>query len=154
MLGCGNMAAFAATGQNAASATTSENGVVMVVSGEACASGGAPSSSPGAGASNNHSCCKKSSAAVKPAPQPPDARIATAIEFSGSSSGMMTDCPLAGSKAAVVTKTRGDGAPASQAVAHSYYPAPKSQEQPDSLSAIPLLPNRGHTYLRCCVFLI
>lgn len=157
MLGCGGMAVAAAAEHNDGSAATSEHGVAIVTSGHACSTGGAAASSFDAGsvsARNNHSCCKKSSTEVKPTPQSTDVRIATSVEFGGSSSGMMTDCPLAGSKAAVVTKTRGDDARASQTVAHSYYPEPKSLEQPTRLSATPLLPNRGHTYLRCCVFLI
>jgi len=156
ILGCGNMAAVAAE-QNPDSAAASDQSVAVVVSGHACSTGGAAASSSEAGsvsARNTHSCCKKSSTEVKPKLQPPDARIATSIEFGASSSGMMTDCPLAGSKAAVVTKSRGHEMRAAEAVAQSFYPEPKSLEQPTRLSATPLIPNRGHTYLRCCAFLI
>ncbi|HVQ39287.1 MAG TPA: hypothetical protein VMS31_17235 [Pyrinomonadaceae bacterium] len=76
------------------------------------------------------------------------------FQFDGSSSGMMKDCHLAASKAAVVSKSRGDEVSAPQAVANSYRPDRKSPEQPAPLSATLQLPNRGHTYLRCCAFLI
>ena len=154
MLGCGNMAVAAAFQEQPGSAATADHDGAIVIAEHACSTAGQSDSSSDTASVSSHSCCKKSRTEATPTPPSTEARIATSVEFGPSSSGMMTDCPLAGSKAAVVTKTRGDGPHASQAVAHSYHPAPKSAEQPARLSATPLLPNRGHTYLRCCVFLI
>jgi len=154
MLGCEGMVAAAAAGaieQNRA--LHSEHSSTIVASGHACSSGGSSAASSDE-VNRSHSCCKKGSTEVKPKAQRVSPGAATLIEFGASSSGTMKDCPLAGSKEAVATKSRRGEASASPAVAHSYLPPQKFLAQPTPLSALPLLPNRGHTYLRCCVFLI
>jgi hypothetical protein len=155
LLGCEGMiatAAAAAIGQNASAAPQSNHHSTIVVSGHACSSGGSASSS--VEVNDAHNCCKKSSTEVEPQAPQLSTGEANLIQFGASSSGMMKDCPLAGSKAVVVTKSRRGEASDSPVVAHSYLPAQDSLEQPAPLSTPPLLPNRGHTYLRCCVFLI
>ena len=159
MLGCGGIAVAAAPAldQNSGQSATSLPAGAIVVSGHSCSSGGTSASSATVGSSNetaNHNCCKKSKTEVKPKTQPPDTRVGASVEVGTSSSGMMTDCPLAGSKSAVITKGRGVEANASQTAAHSYLPEQNSLKWPSPLFATPLLPNRGHTYLRCCAFLI
>lgn len=159
MLGCGGMASALASSaafsieHSAGPTITSEHAAVTVVSGHSCSSGAISSES----ASTNNHCCKKSTTSttpVEPKPEQPNARVETSIGSGESSSGMMSDCPLAGNRSAVVTKSRGVEASASQDVPHPYLPEQNSSEQPTPLSAKPLVPNRGHTYLRCCVFLI
>jgi hypothetical protein len=161
MLGCEGMVAAASapagSEPNASTVSHSEHSLIIVASGHACSSGGAIASSRSAAlprALNNHHCCKRSSTEVKRKAQPASTSAGTLIESGERSSGMMKDCPLAASKLVVVTKSRRVGANASPAVAHAYLPAPNFQEQPTPLSTSRLLPNRGHTYLRCCVFLI
>lgn len=159
MLGCEGMvaaaaaAAPAADGQNASRSQPSDHRSTIVASGHACSSGGSSASSSGE-INKSHNCCKKSSTDVEPRAPRLSTGEATLIQSGASSSGMMKDCPLAGSKAVVVTKSRGSQMNASPAIAHSFLPAQNSLEQPTPLSTPPLLPNRGHTYLRCCVFLI
>lgn len=153
MLGCRGMVGAGAAGTERDGSTSlhSSQGVTIVASGHACSSG---SSSASELNNKSHNCCKRSSTEVKPRPARISTEAATLIQFGASSSGMMKDCPLAGSKIAVVTKNRSTKTEASPAVAHSYLPAQNFLEQTTSLSTAPRLPNRGHTYLHCCVFLI
>lgn len=158
MLGCGGMTANAASAiqQNTNAAPHSAQPVAIVASGHAC-SAGVTSTSSAVGSSNadaTHHCCKKSSPEAAPNTQPPNPSLGTSIGSARSSSGMMSDCPLAGARSAVVSKSRGVEVNAEQAVAYPYRHEQNFLEQPTPLSAAPRLPNRGHTYLRCCVFLI
>ena len=150
MLGCeGTVAAATATEQQPSTALHSAQAVTIVASGHACSSGTSSSHQ----INTSHSCCKKDSAEVKPKALRSSTGFATLVQSDSSSSGMMKDCPLAGSKTAVVIKSGSGNSEASPAVAHSYLSAQNFLEQaPPSTS--PRLPNRGHTYLRCCVFLI
>ncbi len=158
VLGCGGMTALAANEQTGGTSAGSNQAAPVVTSGHACSSGvkSTLSASPDSvSGRNNHSCCKQSSSEAKTQTRPADPRIGTSVEVGSSSSGMMKDCPLAGGKVAIVTKSsRGDETNPQLAVTQSYRPEQKSVEQPTPLSKPPLLPNRGHTYLRCCVFLI
>lgn len=164
MLGCEGMVATAATAgnaQDASSSVHSEHRLTIVASGHACSS-----KDPGAGApevrNQSHNCCKQSRNEPRTEPrgeQQPDIQSsnvsgATTAQPGASSSGMTSNCPLAGSKTAVVAKSRRSEASATQLVAHSFLPAQNFLEQSVPLSTPHLLPNRGHTYLRCCVFLI
>jgi len=63
-------------------------------------------------------------------------------------------CPLSVGKAAIAAKIRNNEVAAGPVVENSILPAENFLEQTASLSTPPRLPNRGHTYLRCCVFLI
>ena len=144
ILGCEGMVASAASGADLESMHHSDKGQTVVASGHACSSGET---------NKSHDCCKKNSETVKPAatPQNSDASI---FELSGSSSGEMKDCPLAVSRASVVVKNRGSDLESAPALAQSILPELKSAERTAPLSPPLRLPNRGHTYLRCCVFLV
>lgn len=153
MLGCeGMVTSVAAAGfeQEASTGLHSAQGVTIVASGHACSSGASSASE----LNKSHNCCKRSSTEVKPKERRLSPGAATWIRFDSSSSGLMKDCPLARSKTAVVTKSRSSKTDASPGLANSYLPAQDFLEQPTSLSTSARLPNRGHTYLRCCVFLI
>ena len=68
-------------------------------------------------------------------------------------SGAMSCCPLMNAAAAVVAKPRVNDATAA-AIESATLPALLKHISTAPLSAPLRLPNRGHTYLRCCVFLI
>jgi hypothetical protein len=155
MLGCGGIgAAFASSIEPSTGPPPSEQTVQIVVSEHSCASGASAAAADSSSASNNHHCCKKSRTQAVRKTQRPDGSIETSIGSGKSSSGTMSDCPLAANKSAVVTESRRVEASAPQALSQSYLPRQASSEQPAPLFDKPLLPNRGHTYLRCCVFLI
>ncbi len=139
MLGCEGMVAVA-TDKSAATTQHSEHIPTIVASGHACAS------------NKTHDCCNKRrpESKTKARSGTPDRPLITSER---PSSGMM-NCPLAVSRAAVVTKAQGGDTSASPALARSTLPAQSSLEQIAPLSTPLRLPNRGHTYLRCCVFLI
>ena len=148
MFGCQNMTAFAAASDKAADHGGSH---ASLVSGDACA------------ASGSHDCCAKKKAKAK-ATQNANNRLtlqlATLISQSESlntapsSSGR--ECPLALSRAIAITKrsdnNKKSATPAVIALSTPAVPVPT--EQHAALSRPSRLPNRGHTYLRCCVFLI
>jgi len=150
MLGCENMASAAPSTEVASPA----NSPAIVVTGEACAS------------MHSHDCCAKRnahSAAKAVTKSTSDKRQSVAdsgkqIRFdSAALVGIfptMMECPLAVNASAVLSKARPD---------QSNVALPSSSERaslsnpPEQTSAFarPLrLPNRGHTYLHCCSFLI
>ena len=149
MLGCQSMVDSAAstepTGAQSAGAHLS-----MIVSGDACAT------------NQGHDCCaKKKAEQAKAKGQAGKPSLEKAILISQTQSaspepsGRMKDCPLALSRAVVLTKT---GA-SKQASAPAVLPlnglnVEATTEQHTFLSPVARLPNRDHTYLRCCVFLI
>jgi hypothetical protein len=155
LLGCENMVVAAAN--ESASATTSltaTNSLTIVAAGDACAS------------MHAHDCCashgRKSAAksTSRSASQPtakfkiPESALATSpLEFGATSSTMM-DCPLAVNATAALSKAKPDASRTVLEKTPASAHLPLLQEQATSLSPPPLLPNRGHTYLRCCVFLI
>jgi hypothetical protein len=67
---------------------------------------------------------------------------------------MMKGCPLAMGKAVLTAKVRENEAAAAPGLPHPILPADDVLERTSPLSPPARLPNRGHTYLRCCVFLI
>jgi hypothetical protein len=142
ILGCEGMIASAANG-GSVETHHSDEGQTVVASGHACSSGEV---------NKSHDCCKKSSENVKPAA--PTKNNVALFELSGSSSGAMNGCPLAVSRASVVAKTRDSDLNSAPASAQSILPDSNSAERTAPLSTPLRLPNRGHTYLRCCVFLI
>jgi hypothetical protein len=146
LLGCENMIAGAAA-QESESATA----LTIVATGDACA------------AMQSHDCCARharKSAARHPSASAsragfeshPATAVTSAVEFSGTST--MIDCPLAITATAALSKARPDTSSVALAQAGSIAHLPPLREQARSLSEPQLLPNRGHTYLRCCVFLI
>lgn|GEM_PF-633072 len=75
------------------------------------------------------------------------------LALGGGSSSMM-DCPLAANPTAALSHSGQDNARGSLAVARATQPLANGVEQVTARARPPRLPNRGHTYLRCCVFLI
>ena len=148
MFGCQNMIAAAGTGSNASAV---EHGLAAIVSGEACAAKG------------SHDCCAQKKAETKAKTQNANTRVslklATQLSQSESlkprrSSGMR-ECPLALSRAVAITKATDSKQFADSIATTLTRPVvADSPEQHTALSPIGRLPNRGHTYLRCCVFLI
>lgn len=156
MLGCAGMVATAApsgNGHNTGSVMHSQHSLTIVAAGDACASKGSSAVSSGE-PNKSHDCCKKSSAEAEPDAERLGAKAGTLVQSGPPTSGMLGDCPLAGRKTAVFTKSRGYEASSLQAVASPFLPVRNFPEQPNSLSTPPRLTNRGHTYLSCCVFLI
>jgi hypothetical protein len=142
MLACEGLVASAATLITAA-ASTSEEGSQIVASGHACSSGEMAKS---------HDCCKGApKAEADTRREPHEIAFPAATE---SQSRTMNGCPLAVSRAAVVSKTRTGDASDSTVPAQSLIQSNITLEQTAPLSPPLRLPNRGHTYLRCCVFLI
>ena len=139
MLGCENMVSAAANNRMS-SATLAD----VVVAGDACAS------------VHSHDCCAKRAAkpiSNKSSASTDVAGTDAALRF-GASSSMMDGCPLAVNATAALSKARYDQSSVHVAARASSVAIPNSLEQTIALSPLPRLPNRGHTYLRCCVFLI
>jgi hypothetical protein len=131
----------------------------LVVSGDACAS------------AHSSSCCSKHGAAAKPAPKTKQSvrqstskssktpKITTQISadartVAGGGSSSMMNCPLAVNASAALSKSGPDKVDGSVIVAAAIQPVVNHLEQVTALARPPRLPNRGHTYLHCCVFLI
>jgi hypothetical protein len=170
LLGCENMVS-AATAHEAASASSASNpapAANVVVAADACA------------AMHAHGCCAKrgtqsvakasssATATAKPSSfgsheavanssakakhTPADGTVVDVVLAAPFST--MMDCPLAVNATAALSKARpdepgGELLPARADDSFSYF-----KEQLTALTPPSLLPNRGHTYLRCCVFLI
>ena len=168
MLGCENMvsAATAHEAAPASSASNPANAANVVVAADACA------------AMHAHGCCAKrgTQSVAKARANSSAAPIAKSNKTVANSSAKamnhtpadgtvvdaalaapfstMMDCPLAVNATAALSKARpdesgGDLLPARADDSFSYF-----KEQLTALTPPSLLPNRGHTYLRCCVFLI
>ena len=126
--------------------------LAAIVSGDACAANG------------SHDCCAKKKAAATRQTNPsqrtakPSLQIAALISQTTSvdpqSNGRITECPLALSRAVALTKTsdRREAAAVALPIPRATVVAPI--ETHEAISPVARLPNRGHTYLRCCVFLI
>ena len=150
MLGCQGMVASACANE-AGEPPAEGHHLSMIVSGEACAT------------NQGHDCCAKKKAATKARAAEPTAKpslqtaalISQTESLTPQPSGGMRECPLALSRAVAITKTSG-GKQVATPIASSLnaLPVETSTEQRTSLTPVARLPNRGHTYLRCCVFLI
>ena len=152
MFGCQNMSALAAASDEALEHELGvESGLAAIVSGDACA------------ASGSHDCCAKKKTEPRAKTQNANKRLtlklATLISQSESlntvpSSGGR-ECPLAVSRAIAIAKRSDNKQSVPPAVIAVPIPALSIvNEQHSALSRSWHLPNRGHTYLRCCVFLI
>lgn len=137
MFGCGNTA-MAATG--AVDQATA-------VEGESCHTEKA------------HDCCSKQNA-PKRSPVPVSQTEVLLKQTQGTMSlaslprGSMSDCPLVMNSTAVTSKSNSNS-PAPAYASNAALPLPENDgELPQKHVVAPLLPNRGPTYLRCCVFLI
>jgi hypothetical protein len=148
MLGCENMVSAVAASDHQLATKGSE----LVVSGDACAS------------MHGHDCCaKRSGKAVAPSAKKSAGSHAqigttqpaglTTSQFEGTSSGMF-DCPLAINANAALTKARPDQSSVALLSQGLTPLVSKASEQTISFARPLRLPNRGHTYLRCCAFLI
>ncbi len=131
LFGCSNGAtASAKTDTRQASSET-------VVAGGSCAS------------MKSHDCCAKKNGAA------PSPRSETSLPSLASlPQGMMEDCPLAVTATAVVSKAGTDksNVALTRTAWSSQVITSNTSSPTEVVSSIP--PNRGPTYLRCCVFLI
>lgn len=141
MIGCEGVVAAAASVASSISKTHSahhsEQKATIVASGHACSSGGAKNASESKSAGEQTS---KSETIL--------------LTVDGSSSGMMKDCPLAVSRAAIAAKIRNNEIALAPEHTRSILPSENALGRTSPLSTPARLTNRGHTYLRCCVFLI
>ena len=146
MIGCEGMVAAAATVPSSSpekhSGSHSGRKTTIVVSGHACPSSG------------SHTCCEKNAGETKPAAKRTSKSDTTLVTVGGASSGLMKGCPLAVGRAAIAAKIRDKEFDAAPVLAHSILPAEKVLKRTAPLYTPVRLPNRGYTYLRCCVFLI
>ena len=141
LLGCEQMVnASAATAvASPASPTT------IVASGSACAS-----------AHSSHDCCakrgnaSKSKTSAKPSAKAPSEKPESVEAIPVS----MMDCPLAVTATAALSKAGSDQASAALPDSSARTVLANLAEQTTAFARPLRLPNRGHTYLRCCVFLI
>ncbi|HKO99473.1 MAG TPA: hypothetical protein VJU86_20905 [Pyrinomonadaceae bacterium] len=146
MLGCESMAAMAAPSGNIESSHHQTKSNVLEATGDTCAASESNSS---------HDCCKKKARTHKAeAPAQANTPDASLPEFGGSNSGTMNSCPLAMSRAVAVGKSHDNHSSVSAIATRSVIPDFESRELTAPLSTPLRLPNRGHTYLHCCAFLI
>lgn len=140
LLGCeGMMTAAASESSNLAHHASSD--LNLVVSGDACAS------------AKSHDCCAKRNHRAQPKAQPVEKQAATLVETDPASSAM-SDCPLAMSRTVVAAKKGVSETRFATTVANANLPNQNLIEQPPPLVSQVRLPNRGHTYLLVCSFLI
>lgn len=149
MFGCQDMMAATSIGTDASAVGPAS--LATVVAGDACAS------------SSSHDCCAKKKAYAQSKTQNANTRVSLklatqllqseSLKPSPSSGGR--ECPLALSRAVAIAKATGSNQSVdSVATAPSAPVVADSPAQHIALSPLARLPNRGHTYLRCCVFLI
>jgi hypothetical protein len=152
MLGCENMASAAPSTEVVSPA----NSPAIVVSGEACAS------------MHSHDCCAKrnahsaSKAVTKSTSEkhhivaeagkkiPADSLFAAL----GATFPSMMECPLAVNASAVLSKARPDQSNVTLTSSSETASLSNPSEQAIAFARPLRLPNRGHTYLHCCSFLI
>jgi len=139
LLGCEGMMTAAASENSAA--PHAKGDLNLVVSGEACAS------------AKSHDCCAKQNHRTQPKAQGLEKQTASLVETDPSSSGMAA-CPLAMSRTVVAAKKSTDDSRSTATVANANISTQNHNEQPHPVVTQLRLPNRGHTYLRVCSFLI
>jgi hypothetical protein len=140
LLGCEGMMTTAASERDGV-AHHATGDLSLVVSGEACAS------------AKSHDCCAKQKQHAQPKTQTGKEQAGTLIE-TGPSSSDMSACPLAMSRTDVAAKISGGETSSAISVVNPNLPNQNLLEQTAPLVRQVRLPNRGHTYLRCCSFLI
>lgn len=131
----------AASGERDGVAHHASSDLSLVVSAEACAS------------VKSHDCCAKRKQHAQPKAQTDERQAGNLVETNSSSSGMSA-CPLAMSRMVVTAKSSGGETSSATGVVNSTLPNQNLLEQTTPLVTQVRLPNRGHTYLRCCSFLI
>ncbi len=103
-----------------------------------------------------HDCCatKKPKKQIARGSQQSKAVASFVPAFAPTPRGMMKDCPLVVNATAATSKNSGHMPdPARGPVAVLPF-VETTSEQVGTFLVVPFLPNRGPTYLRCCVFLI
>ena len=152
MIGCENMVSAATSTEIAPPADSP----AIVVTGEACAS------------MQSHDCCAKRNAhsAAKAVTKPTSdqrqsvadsgKRISVDSVFPalGGTFPTMMDCPLAVNATAVLSKARPDQSNVALPSRSEMASLSNPPEQTSAFARPLRLPNRGHTYLHCCSFLI
>ena len=129
---------------NAMAHDADDSAPTVVVAGENCHS------------AQSHDCCtgKKPKKQIAHHSQRQTAVPSSLPSFIPGPRGMMKDCPLAVNATAATSKTSGYVPdPAREPVAVLPF-VETTSEQFDAFFVTPFLPDRGPTYLRCCVFLI
>jgi hypothetical protein len=137
MFGCENMTTAAASSE------TRTLSLSIVASGDACS------------AMQSHDCCArhgKKSAAKTEADTSSDAALGPP-QFSGTSQTII-DCPLAANAVVALAKSSFEQTSVALSVTGAKNSFSESPEPARSSARSLRLPNRGHTYLCCCVFLI
>jgi hypothetical protein len=143
LLGCEKSVAAAATEVDQQAKSS-----VLVAQGDVCAAHGTKRSSN----SNHRGKSSNSKSSSTPTTGKPQDNAQTLASGSGSSS--MMNCPLAVNASAALSKSGPDTIDDGFAIAKVNQPPAQSLEQTTALARQPRLPNRGHTYLHCCAFLI
>lgn len=149
MFGCGEMSAAAASEPVP---QAESNKLSTIVTGDACAAHG------------SHDCCAKNKAQASqpkiqnPKRRPPlklEAVLAQREALNNVPSNGVGECPLALSRAIAISKVsdRRDLIIADAVAAEPFTVLPSSEFKA-AVTPAARLPNRGHTYLHCCVFLI
>ena len=129
---------------NTAAGAEAESEVPTVVAGESCHE------------VRSHNCCgsEKPKKQVAKSSTPTSKTPGTLSSVAPAPRGMMKDCPLVVNATAIVSKGSGHlPDPGRVPVAAMHFVENKVQ-QSDAFLAVPIVPNRGPTHLRCCVFLI
>ena len=146
IIGCEGIASAAATVPNSSqemhSGHQSGRKATIGAVGNACSSSG------------SRSCCTKNAVVKKPETQRTGKSDLTRLTVGESSSGLLKDCPLAVGKTAIAAKIRSGEVAVGPVLAHWILDSEYMQERISPPSPPTRLPNREHTYLRCCVFLI
>lgn len=134
LLGCSN--------ETRAASSASDESVDTVVAEGSCAS------------SHSHDCCAKKKAHHASAPKNNPQIDPTEPLLQAAESRMIESCPMAVNASAIVSKSRAEISKAS--VAKTIEAPPPSTVITTASRSVdrPSVPNRGPTYLRCCVFLI
>jgi hypothetical protein len=144
MLGCENMSSAAAASDHHVTANAPD----IVASGEACAS------------MHSHDCCAKRASKSTKSQTSKDHSTANVrthhaiVSESVATSSAIMDCPLAVNATAALSKPRPDQSSTALLATGALPAVSNSFEQTISFARPLRLPNRGHTYLRCCTFLI
>ena len=138
LLGCGS--AMAAQGNGDESSQTA-------VEGESCHT------------AQKHHCCSKPKAAKQSTPAKQSTfdpkLLASTLTLASLPVDMMRDCPLAMNATAITAKANTNSPESTQATDGALPVGAGNSELPQKHHVTaPLVPNRGPTYLRCCVFLI
>ena len=139
MLGCGNMNAAMAS-----DVVLSANASTIVASGGACAS------------MQSHHCCAKHGAhsAPKATAKTNPTDVTMLVPALAGIPATMVDCPLVVNAAAALSKVGSDQSSAALPSAAGRTSLSDSPAQASAFVRPLRLPNRGHTHLRLCVFLI